>query len=329
MIQSNQNRLPCLNCAYLYKMHTATAPPQPCPTKRAILRTLWYFEIFQHPLTTSEIIRFSNSDSLSQSMETVSDKLQELIAEGQVYQFDQYFQTQNTPNWVHRRIDHNKRADKTLPIARRMARLIGAFPFVRAVFVSGSLSKHCMAPDSDVDFFIITAPGRLWLTRTLLVVFKKLFLFNSHKYFCVNYFVDTEHLEIEEKNLFTAVETVTLLPLFGRQWYEAFCQANQWAWSDFPNLRQRPNEQTTSGHPSFFKKSLEIILNSPPGNWLDLLAMRFTVWFWRKKFRNLSELHFDHALKSRRYVSKHHPLQFQKKVLDAFAERLEQREQWQ
>jgi hypothetical protein len=54
------------------------------------------------------------------------------------------------------------------------------------------------------------------------------------------------------------------------------------------------------------------------GAWLDRRAMRFTVGYWRKKFRHLSPEAFDLALKSQRGVSKHHPLHFQEKVLRQF-----------
>ncbi len=300
--------------------HTATVQSHPCSARHALLRTLWYFELFQHPLTAAELERFSNCPK--SELGDLEEILQELVAEGAVFQFGAYFQTKNIPAWVERRKGFNQRADVILPTARRMAGLIGAFPFVRAVFVSGSLSKHCMAPESDVDFFIITTPRRLWLARTLLVFFKKIVLFNSHKYFCINYFVDTEHLEIEEKNLFTATETVTLLPLYGRHWYERFYQANAWAWAQFPNLPARPTEQVPEGQRSFLKKTVEFLLGSLPGNWLDLLSMRFTVWYWRRKFRDMDNDTFDRALKSRRHVSKHHPQYFQKKILDAFAERV-------
>jgi hypothetical protein len=299
-------------------MHATSVPPQPCPTRRALLGTLWYFEIFQHPLTAAELLQFSNC--ATPSLEKITKVLHDLVAEGTVFQSGMYYQTKPDPAWVPRRLANNQRADSIMPIAHRMARFIGAFPFIRAVFVSGSLSKHCMAPDSDIDFFIITSPGRLWLARTLLVVFKKLVLFNSHKYFCVNYFVDTEHLEIDEKNLFTATETVTLLPLYGRPWYETFCKANNWAWAQFPNLPKRPTDQIPELRPSFLKKILEFILNSPIGNRLDLWSMRLTVRYWRRKFRNMDDRTFDQALKSRRYISKHHPMHFQKKVLDAYAQ---------
>lgn len=300
-------------------MPSSAAPPSPCPTRHALLSALWYFEIFQYPLTAAELKQYSNCADVP--ADELQEKLHELVTEGVAFQFGPYFQTIDDRSWVERRIDYNQRADKFLPVARRMARFIAAFPFVRGVFVSGSLSKHCMAPDGDIDFFVITAPGRLWLARTLLVLFKKLFLFNSHKYFCVNYFVDTEHLEIEEKNLFTATETVTLLPLYGREWYEQFYQANSWAWASFPNLPPRPTGQTPPVRLTQWKLFFEWLLRSRAGHWLDEWAMRFTVGYWRRKFKHFDEQTFDNALKSRKHVSKHHPLYFQKKVMETYARR--------
>lgn len=291
-------------------------------TRRAILGALWYFEIFKYPLTATEVFEYSNCRE--ETLDTLVGKLEALVREGLVFHFDGYYQSQDDPGWLPRRLDYNRRAAQFMPIARRMARLIGAFPFIRAVFVSGSLSKNCMAPDGDIDFFLITEPGRLWLARTLLVVFKKLFLLNSHKYFCVNYFVDTEHLEIEDKNLFTATETLTLLPLYGRDWYLRFADANGWARDFLPNFPWRPDDAVTPYRRGLLKKVLEGVLGGRPGAWLDRKAMHFTVGYWRRKFRHFDDRTFDGALRSRQYVSKHHPLYFQQKVLNAYATRLQE-----
>ncbi len=290
-----------------------------CPTERAIIRALLYFEVFAYPLNAEEVFRYI--DQANATQEEVQEKLDRLVLQEKVFFFEGFYQTQNSPEWISKRKARNLRADRMLPVAHRMARFIGAFPFVRAVFVSGSLSKHSMNEDSDIDFFLIMEPGRLWLARTLLVLFKKIFLFNSHKYFCVNYFIDTEHLEIEEKNLFTATEIVTLIPMYGSEWYQAFYQANKWAWAQYPNFEPRPVHAVAMHKRTGLKKILEWIQRGKTGDWLDRQSLRVTLAFWRKKFRYLPNDQFDLALKSRRYVSKHHPLHFQDKVLKAFDKR--------
>lgn len=297
---------------------THSSPAVRSTLERAVLKTLAYFAVFTYPLTREEIMAFCTE--LSATPEQVSGVLQTLVEQDTIFEFGIYFQLTNDDSWVSKRLDCNRRAASVLPIARRKARLIGQFPFVRSVFVSGSLSKHCMGPDSDVDFFIVTDPGRLWLARTLLVLYKKIFLLNSHQYFCVNYFVDTEHLEIEEKNLFTATESVTLLPMWGSESYADFHRANAWAWSYYPHFELRETDASPPYSRGFFKKSLEKIWAGKMGDWLDSKAMQLTVGYWKRKFRHFDHTTFDLALKSRRGISKHHPLHFQNKVLERYEE---------
>src|SRR5690606_20772121 len=127
---------------------------------------------------------------------TLDNALNNLIKQGIVFNLDGFFSLQNQKELVTRRLNGNHKAQWFLKKAKKWSNFIGSFPFVRGVFISGSLSKNFMTADSDVDYFIITKPGRLWLARTLLVVFKKIFLLNSRKFFCVNYFIDENHLEI-------------------------------------------------------------------------------------------------------------------------------------
>jgi hypothetical protein len=295
-----------------------------CPVQRSILRSLLYFEAFGHPMTLAELYQHAmpDADAPAVQPEVFAEKVRELLQLGLIWQHGAFLMAQDRPDWVEKRAEQNQRADAFLPIAQRMARFIGAFPYVRAVCVSGSLSKHCMRADSDIDFFLVTAPGRLWLARTLLVLFKKLFLFNSHKYFCVNYFVDTEHLEIEEKNLFTALETVTLLPMTGAAQFEAFQRANAWAWGYFPHFPPRSAAALPPLPKPWAKRAAEWLLAGRLGNWLDARCMGLTVGFWQRKFRHLNHDTFQVALKSRRYVSKHHPLHFQEKLLQRLAQRM-------
>ena len=217
-------------------------------TQAAILAVLRYFEIFKHPLTLHEIGQYLSVSGVDGT--ELETNMQALVAAGKAWCFTPYFQSSNDAQWPLERIEKNSRADKILPKAYSMGRFIGHFPFIKAVMVSGSLSKHCMAHDGDIDFFLITAPGRLWLARTLLVLYKKVFLFNSHKYFCINYLIDTEHLEIEEKNIFTATECATLLPIFNTAFYHKFINANAWAYRSFyPNFPARRSDNIQNEPP--------------------------------------------------------------------------------
>ena len=291
-------------------------------TSRAIRQVLLYFELFSYPLKAEEVWHFLPLPGIG--FATVKKELDTLAASGDLVENHGFYQIQRDPEWVTRRRDLNQRADAAMPTAHRMARLIGAFPFVRAVFVSGSLSKQCMATDGDIDFFIVTAPGRLWLSRTLMVLFKKLFLLNSHKYFCINYFVDTDHLGIQEKNLYTATETVTLLPMYGREWCEKFVQSNLWAKAYLPHFPVRPLHDVPKATSGFFKKAAEKLFSGGFGEWLDIKAMEATMAYRRRKFKHFDTQKFEGAFRSGRGHSKHHPLYFQGKILEAYRLRLKE-----
>jgi hypothetical protein len=252
----------------------------------------------------------------------IQNALDAMAGRGEIHHFNGFYQISADPSLIARRAELNRRAEAIMPTAHRMARLIGAFPYVRAVFVSGSLSKQCLATDGDIDFFIVTAPRRMWLARTMLVVFKKLFLFNSHKYFCINYFVDAEHLEIHEKNLYTATETATLLPMFGRETCAQFQQANPWTQEFLPHFQERSTAETPEGRPGPVKRLLEHLFGGNVGEWLDVRCMRLTQAHRRRKFKHFDARRFEGAFSAGRGHSKHHPLHFQGKVMQAYLEQL-------
>ncbi|MCF8369657.1 MAG: hypothetical protein K9G76_11510 [Bacteroidales bacterium] len=216
----------------------------------------------------------------------------------------------------------NKRAVEWMKKARRFSSIISFFPYVRGISLSGSLSKGYIGDDPDIDYFIITKPKRLWLTRTLLVAFKKIFLINSHRYFCINYFIDAENMEIEEKNIFTATEIATLKPIYGGKTKINFYKQNSWVGKYYPNYINHEELENLNGRIKPLTRATEFILNNKFGDWLDGYFMRFTIKHWSKKYSsNFSDEEFDLVFKSEKYVSKHHPRNFQNKVLHEFRER--------
>lgn len=287
--------------------------------ERAIWQTLCYFDIFSYPLPAKEVWAFLGVQT---SPDAVQPTLNAMVRAGRIVQEGEFYMIAPNSAWVPERLACNRRAVDIMPMAHRMAARIGKFPFIRGVFISGSLSKMCLQPDGDIDFFIITQPQRLWLARTLLALYKKIFLFNSHKYFCINYFVDTEHTAIEERNIYTATETLTMIPVFGRDACERFFAENQWASAYLPNLQPENNLPPQPLLTPRTKRFLEYSLSGALGEWLDRQCMAVTVAFWQRKFKKMSKEDFQVALKSNRHTSKHHPLFFQKMVLEALKNRL-------
>lgn len=252
----------------------------------------------------------------------IAEELLTLVKEGALFEKDGYYSPrEGVARLVSKRIDGEKTAHKAQDKAYKRAKFIGKFPYVKAAYISGSMSKGVMHENGDVDFFIITEPGRLWIARTLLILYKKIFLLNSHKYFCVNYFIDSGNLEIEEKNLFTATEAATLKPVYDSGLYQDFYKANSWVKDFLPNqTEQKVIYNGNTRRP--MAKVVERVLNNSLGDKLDALFMATTLKLWKTQFKDLGDANFELALKTRKYVSKHHPQNFQSRVLAALDEKL-------
>jgi hypothetical protein len=124
--------------------------------------------------------------------------------------------------------------------------------------------------EDDLDFFILTAPGRVWTAKLLLIAFKKVFLLDSEKYFCINLLMDETKLEVAKQNLYTATEVVTLVTLRGSAGRDRFLASNEWVQTYFPNavLPEHP------GAPERKNGLLEGALNVFFGERLEAWAQR-------------------------------------------------------
>lgn len=291
------------------------------PLSKNIIKSLAYYDIFSYPLKAEEI--YHNLSVNHCSPQDIVSELKELCAKKLVYRINDFYLLQNNPEFVSRRLKGNNLCNKRIKAAFRMSGIISKFPYVRAVFLTGSISKGYMDKDSDVDYLIITKPGRLWVCKLFLTLFKKIFLLNSRKVFCINYYIDYNHLEIEEKNVFTATEIVTLIPSFGKKYYDEFYSKNNWVKEYFPNFPKRDN--FVNEHKiSLLQRFFEFLFNNSFGDKLDDLAMKIFSNVTRKKFNYFDERDFALAFKSTKCESKYHPKFFQKKVLMSLEEKLVQ-----
>ena len=275
------------------------------------LKTILYFSIFDYPITRDEIFKYSNFKTLFE----VDHEIKILLNEGIIYKYENFYLRSNSPEQIKRRLFGNEMSKKIMPKAIKVSKFIGGFPFVESVSLSGALSKGYFDDDGDIDFFIITKPNRLWIARTFLILYKKIFLLNSKKFFCVNYFISSDTLEITEQNRFTATELVTLIPVYGKEVFECFINKNTWVKKFFPNSAKVNFSNIKDIKKPWLSKSIEFICNTFLESSLDDSLRKLTLKRWHSKFNHLNKIDFDIALKSTKNVSKHHPQNFQKKVI--------------
>src|SRR5215208_5398916 len=158
--------------------------------KHDILATLSYFDIFNYPLSQTEIFQFLSN---TYTHEEFTNALHHLTIENWIYKFDEFYTLQDNYSLIIRRRNGNAQARSMLKIGEKVAAFLSSFPFVRGVAVSGSLSKNFADENSDIDFFIITAKNKLWLARTFMLCFRRIaVLFKKQDWFCMNYYIDEE-----------------------------------------------------------------------------------------------------------------------------------------
>ena len=232
-------------------------------------------------------------------------------------------------HYVELRQQKEEHARKMWRAARLVTHIIKRFPFVRAVFITGSLSKNSTDRTSDIDFMLVTADRRLWIARTLLMLFKKLFLMNSYKFFCINFFITEHNLEIEEKNYFSATEVAHIKTTFNTSMMHQFILKNLWIGKYFPNYIPSDPKVNSAGfkvnnRASYLQKLFELFFFGPIGDKLDNYFKSKTINFWKRKYAYLNDSDLGLMFKSTDSVSRAHPGNMQKLILGKYSCKLRQ-----
>ena len=292
--------------------------------RSSILKTLAYFDLFNYPLSLEDIRRFLDVEADEVVIET---EVRSLLRQARVYRTGPYYSLQDNPALADRRQKGEVHADELLLIAARNAKLLYQFPFVRGVCISGSLSKRFADERADIDYFIITRANRLWIARTLMHLFKKLSYMRGHQHrFCMNYYIDEEALEIKEKNIFTATELLTLMPMCGNGALDQFFEANSWTSLYLPHYRDRHWVDKGYHRTSLLKRMLEALFNNRLGDRFEKKLQSITDRRWKKKTErgDLNMKGDPMALQCSSHYSRPDPENFQQKVLARFYRRLKE-----
>lgn len=297
-------------------------------TEQNILNTLAYFDIFQYPLSKEEVLLFHAERSTQTAIDAA---LYTLCTSGTVFKLSEFYSIQNNISLAQRRHAGNEFALRQMKTARRASRILSRFPYVKGLAVSGSLSKNFADESTDVDFFIITAVNRLWIARTLMHLFYKLAFFTGRqRWFCMNYYVDESGLEIVEKNIYTAIEIATLLPMHGKTALDDFMLANTWVKVYYP-LCETNTTNAAVIKKRFLSRMVEKIFNGNLGERLDNWLMRLTKKRWERKVSKQMKNKKGVALGMivDKHFSKPNPDFFQDKIIEMYREKVKNLEQLQ
>src|SRR5438132_1054360 len=207
--------------------------------ERAIVQAVAYADVFDYPLTADEIHRYLIGVPASRGM------VRGVLGNGRpavLARSGRYFTLEGRESAVDTRRARAAVAAGYWRRAVRYGHTMGNLPFVRMVAVTGALAMDNIA-DGDIDYLIITEPGRLWVCRALIVGLVRMAALRGTE-LCPNYFLSEQALVLNERNLFTAHEVAQMVPLTGMPTYQRLRALNRRTDAYLPNAGGPPRRIT-------------------------------------------------------------------------------------
>ncbi|MEW6321797.1 MAG: hypothetical protein AB1635_12035 [Acidobacteriota bacterium] len=207
------------------------------PEEMAVLHTIAYAALFDYPLTLEQL-----RESLIGTAATESE-LREWLATSPLLRRtiehrDGFYFPRGRADMVSIRRRREAASRALLDRHRRVLAFIACLPFVRMVALTGSLAHLNADDDADLDLFVITRPGRVWLVTVGALVAAK--LTGWRRRLCLNYVISETALAVTPADLFSANQIIHLQPVTGSDAYRAFLRANPFVTEHYPNFRPRP-----------------------------------------------------------------------------------------
>lgn len=218
---------------------------------RQILATVLLAHHFESAFTPDQVYRYLR---VPMSRTQFVAHLGDLKASGRVWERDGALFAESLAE-THRRKRGWSRA--LFAAHRPVLGLLTRFPWVRFMALTGANSFESCRQRDDIDLFIVTRRGRLWLCYGLLALFSK--LVGRRGLLCINYLVDEDHLAIEPRDYYTAVQIVQMVPLLDGETGDRLLAANPWLFEVLPNaaaqmggltgyrLRTAPSRESRAG----------------------------------------------------------------------------------
>jgi len=235
----------------------------------AVLLTILYSDLFDYPLTVDQVSQYLclTEATPAQVDEAVSALVPETLSrEGDQVCWD------GREEIFELRSRREGRARHRLGLAKRYAAWLRWVPFLRMVALSGSQAAGNAQQDSDLDFFILTEPKRLWIVQLCAGLLRHFGSWKLGISICPNFFLTLDSLTLTEQDLYMAREIAQVQPLEGRAGYCDFLEANGWVRGILPNLDLSARASAT---PELVRSKLaarlEKILSGFAGDMLDRL----------------------------------------------------------
>lgn len=317
--------------------------------EKAIISTLCYFDIFNFPLTLLEVWKWlyfgsglgaRGTELGAQNLELLdvqkilenSSFLKEKIEQKRGF----YFLKGKEKN-IDLRLAHYNLAEKKFKKALRIAKLFRFHPFVKMMGICNSLAFSNALEESDIDFFIVTKPKRIWTARFFTSLITKLLrlrptLESTKDKICLTFFVtenvlNLEKLKFTEEDPYLTFWVSQVEPIYDPQGiYQKFWEANKWIKKYLPNAL--PNQLVKrrkvydSALVRLIRKAKELVLVNGIGNLLEKILKRIQLKVLPDRLKSMANQ--DSRVVIRDDILKFHDNDRRREIEDLFLRKIDE-----
>lgn len=244
-----------------------------------ILKTLQYFDIQDHPLTLLEIKKYllAEDSGRQAALSSILNCLDNELA-GKVQNKYGFYFLHGRESVAENRWQNNFYSVLRLKKAKRILPLARFVPFIAAVALTGSEARGNSKQGSDIDLLVLTEVNRIWLGRLFLTAFFQALGMRRHgnkiaDRFCLNHYVRAGKVLDADKNIYTAVEYVSLIPFYGGDSVYDFQQKNIFWIKNY--LAEPLVMKIETPEKSRFAGMVERLFANPAGDWLENAAGKY------------------------------------------------------
>ncbi|MDD3284271.1 MAG: hypothetical protein PHZ07_01625 [Patescibacteria group bacterium] len=246
--------------------------------ERAIVRTIFYYDIFDYPLTSFELWTWLLDYKCS-----LYDVENCLSNSANIFRYieskDSFYFIKGRRDIIKIRKDHRDFSIIKWKKALKIVNRIKFLPFVKMVALCNSIGYFNLNKESDIDLFIIIRGKYIWFSRFFITLIVQLSGVRRHgkkieDRICLSFYITDENLNIEnlqyKNDIYFYYWMIHLMPIFGYKTYIDFMKKNIWVKDRIFNFEKNDPIDSFIVSDSRFSKNFRLFLEKILDNFLGI-----------------------------------------------------------
>jgi hypothetical protein len=239
------------------------------PIKEAIIKTVAFFDLFDYPLTLFEVRRYLYlpqvdyelaGSLIAKKVMSIESFLEELSGENIIGEKNGFYFFKGREGIVAERQKRYNRSGRKIGAAKKIIRLFSALPWIKMIALGNVMGTRNFRKESDIDFFIVTAKNRIWITRLFSAGLAAMLGLRPREgqtedKICLSFFIAEDRLELgalaglkellsgtgraesDPEDIYFTYWLAGLIPLYDRgDIFKKLHTANRWLEKRLPNF---------------------------------------------------------------------------------------------